>query len=1034
MHGSRLLFSVISILVIVACGVQAASLIPNGSFEELDNAGRPVGFSTWTGQGHPEFAADETVAHSGQRSFRIRGDGGARGHVGHTMSISPGTYKISVWYRVSEGVAPEAVILRLMIYHGRGGSGEDSKSEWDMSKVAPDTGASVRLSGKNLHISADQSLEPGKWYPLSAVFTIPDDAERMQINMFNWLGNGTVWFDDISLEAIAFDWTAHHDRIMQELGARELAGPSMLTTLRKQHPRLLISSSDIPRLKQLIENDPKARAWFAALKTTATNLLFQPPSEYEIPDGKRLLATSRRVLDRVRTLAFVYLMEEDTRFLERAWRELEAAANFKDWNPSHFLDTAEMTHAFALGYDWLYDAWTQEQKDILRRAIVEKGLEPGLNAYRGTAPYSSWVRVTHNWNLVCNGGLAMGALAVADEYPELAERILRYGIQSAPAAVVQFAPDGAWDEGVGYWHYSIRYLIPYIAALESALGDSFGLADIEGLEFAGMFPVYLTSPAGITFNFADGGTGVINSPEMYWMSERFKQPAYAWWQDEISGGRASVLALLWYSLAPYDGFSSDDIALDKHFRRAEVATMRSAWEDKEALFVGWKAGDLRANHGHLDMGSFVFDALGVRWAVDLGADDYNMPGYFSAQGWTYYRKRAEGHNTLVLNPSADPDQEPTAVGEIIFQKAGDGEVVSIADLTAAYHRHARSVKRGIAMFDERSQILVQDEIAAAGPAEVWWFMHTRADIQIDGDGSQAILSQDGKRLAVRILAPEGATFTAMPAAPLPSSPNPPIQAVNHGVQKLAIHLENVTETLIAVQLVPLRDNEVASLAPEIKPLRVWQETLEKDGRLWPALERITLEVNWPVRPGHALSGLVPIDISLGVPASVKTDAVNVLIDDEVFFSGSALPDELVIDTLRLSDGLHRLTIEAKVDGIGVVHASSFRVGNWWNITDRMEPPLETGWFGTVIRSQTSSESDGWAYTTGTSRTQLGGVDRRIRRLDTEEYMVWETPNLRRVRILLQAPKAEVTPAVRLSVSKDGQAWTDLAFEVEELIE
>ena len=252
--------------------------------------------------------------------------------------------------------------------------------------------------------------------------------------------------------------------------------------------------------------------------------------------------------------------------------------------------------------------------------------------------------------------------------------------------------------------------------------------------------------------------------------------------------------------------------------------------------------------------------------------------------------------------------------------------------------------------------------------------------------------------------------------------------------KLAIHLENVTETLALFSFRALRDNEVASLAPEIKPLRVWQETLEKDGRLWPALERITLEVNWPVRPGHALSGLVPIDISLGVPASVKTDAVNVLIDDEVFFSGSALPDELVIDTLRLSDGLHRLTIEAKVDGIGVVHASSFRVGNWWNITDRMEPPLETGWFGTVIRSQTSSESDGWAYTTGTSRTQLGGVDRRIRRLDTEEYMVWETPNLRRVRILLQAPKAEVTPAVRLSVSKDGQAWTDLAFEVEELIE
>ncbi len=374
------------------------------------------------------------------------------------------------------------------------------------------------------------------------------------------------------------------------------------------------------------------------------------------------------------------------------------------------------------------------------------------------------------------------------------------------------------------------------------------------------------------------------------------------------------------------------------------------------------------------------------------------------------------------------------MGEIIFQKAGDGEVVSIADLTPAYHRHAGSVKRGIAMFDRRSQILVQDEIATPQPTEVWWFMHTRADIQLDGGGSQAILSQDGKRLAARILAPEGATFTAMPAAPLPSSPNPSVQAVNHNVQKLAIHLEDVTDTRIAVQLVPLQDNEVASLAPVVKPLQVWQETLEAGGRLWPSLERIAIDVDWPVRPGQALRGLVPINVILGVPASAESDGVFVRIDEELFFSGPALPDELLIDTHRLSDGLHRLTVEATIDGIAVVHTSSFRVGNWWSITDRMEPPLDSGWFGTLIRSQTSSESDGWAYTTGVSQTKLGGVDRRVRQRDTEEYLIWETPNLHGVRILIQVPKIDVTPVVRLSVSKDGHRWHDLTYEVQELEE
>ena len=40
--------------------------------------------------------------------------------------------------------------------------------------------------------------------------------------------------------------------------------------------------------------------------------------------------------------------------------------------------------------------------------------------------------------------------------------------------------------------------------------------------------------------------------------------------------------------------------------------------DAEALFIGFKAGDNRVNHSHLDLGTFVLDALGQRWAIDLG--------------------------------------------------------------------------------------------------------------------------------------------------------------------------------------------------------------------------------------------------------------------------------------------------------------------------------------------------------------------------------------------------------------------------------
>ena len=43
----------------------------------------------------------------------------------------------------------------------------------------------------------------------------------------------------------------------------------------------------------------------------------------------------------------------------------------------------------------------------------------------------------------------------------------------------------------------------------------------------------------------------------------------------------------------------------------------------DASFLGVKGGMPKYNHGHMDVGSFVFDADGVRWAEDLGSQNYH---------------------------------------------------------------------------------------------------------------------------------------------------------------------------------------------------------------------------------------------------------------------------------------------------------------------------------------------------------------------------------------------------------------------------
>ena len=139
-------------------------------------------------------------------------------------------------------------------------------------------------------------------------------------------------------------------------GHRQSAVPpvdKILATLRPEHPRVLATSQTFEAVRASVRGERLPARIYAEVKKSADQTLSVPVSKYELPDGKRLLSVSRRVLDRVRTLALVHYVEGDPRYADRAWKELEAAAAFPDWNPPHFLDTAEMTHAFALGYDWL---------------------------------------------------------------------------------------------------------------------------------------------------------------------------------------------------------------------------------------------------------------------------------------------------------------------------------------------------------------------------------------------------------------------------------------------------------------------------------------------------------------------------------------------------------------------------------------------------------------------------------------------------------------------------------------------------------
>lgn len=386
----------------------------------------------------------------------------------------------------------------------------------------------------------------------------------------------------------------------------------ILATLRTSHPRIMVDAKTFDAVKVAVEKGGLSARLYGSVKKSADKTLTAPVSIYEIPDGKRLLSVSRRVLERVSELALVARVERDPRYVERAWKELEAAARFKDWNPAHFLDTAEMTHAFALGYDWLYDHWTEEQRRILQQAILEKGLNPGLKVY---ASKKGWHTNENNWNQVCNGGLISGALAIADVEPKVAGRIVWEAIQSVPLAMRHYEPDGAGSEGVTYWSYAARYNIALLSSLQTALGTDFGLSKVGAFGPSGYYQIYMSGAGRVSFDFADCGRSSVSTPQHFWMARQYDVPAFSWFRLsalETEQKQGGLWDLLWLDTRGKD-MDVKSLPLDKHFRGSECAVLRTSWETN-ALIVGIQAGDSMnlGGHRHLDLGSFIVDALGER--------------------------------------------------------------------------------------------------------------------------------------------------------------------------------------------------------------------------------------------------------------------------------------------------------------------------------------------------------------------------------------------------------------------------------------
>jgi hypothetical protein len=590
------------------------------------------------------------------------------------------------------------------------------------------------------------------------------------------------------------------------------------------HPRILLFKGEENILKKNVNANATWNNIQQAILNESDRLITVVPIE-RIQIGRRLLDKSREAIRRMFFLSYAYRISGNQKYAERGEKELLTIAGFSDWNPSHFLDVAEMTLAMAIGYDWLYDQLSPASRTTIKEAILKKGLEPSLDS-----KYNSWLKAEHNWNQVCNAGMTYGAMAIYEDEPALAKQIINRAIESIVLPMKDYAPDGAYPEGYGYWGYGTSFNVMFISAIEKLFGKDFGLSQMPGFLHTARFLENMTGTTGKPFNYSDaGGNGGLH-PSMFWFAAKTKDPSLLWVEknylnqdpQKYIGDRLLPAIILWSNGIEMNKIIPPKSTMWTGEGKNPVALMRTSWTDTNAIYVAMKGGSVSVNHAHMDIGSFVMDADGLRWAMDFGMQEYEsleskgiqlFGRTQDAQRWTVFRYTNLVHNTLAIN---NQHQKVTGYAPITNSGTNPSFMNAVTDLTEIYKGQVAKANRGIAIAD-KSYVVIRDEIETLDSSTtIRWTMLTPATVKITA-ANTAELTQKDKKLILLVEAPSNIVMKTWSTDPPNSydAPNPGTAMVG-----FEITVPAHTRTAFNVKLIPQK--ALSNATKKIQPLKNWK--------------------------------------------------------------------------------------------------------------------------------------------------------------------------------------------------------------------
>lgn len=529
--------------------------------------------------------------------------------------------------------------------------------------------------------------------------------------------------------------------------------------VEETHPRLCFDAQDLPALRLRADEMPEVRS---AILSEAGALLgpkrVDPAGILELGAESRQQirghAIGRNLTGWMETLGFAYQLTGDERFGLEGARLLETVQDLPPdeppVGPGAFAGArGDILRAMVIGYDWLYGAMTERQREVVA-GMIARYVEDLL----AESPDAWWMPY-HNFIGVAVGACGAASIVLSERFPEQAAAWREQSTELVELWLGSgFDSEGAYVEGVGYSFYGLGNATLFMDALKRAGGRN--LFEHERLQGYPHFLAQSLLPGEGVFE-ARNDSGYTNgaTPVLLRLSAEGLPLAKWLWLNTGGRNKRDPWRIIWANDVSPQSPPEAGEPLSAHFPERGLAVFRTGWEAQDLMFAVEAGQYFPITHDQADKGHFTLYGRGGWWAVDSGYGNNREPEG-KAQTVAHNCVLVDGRGQAITGAGVGTD------GAILDYRASEKVGYALADATDAYrrntrdevgvpleraHRHCFFVRPGEGV---AAYAIVVDDIVVDGAGHAYdWLLHT-------GSRNRVTLGEGGFTIEALTVASGGA--------------------------------------------------------------------------------------------------------------------------------------------------------------------------------------------------------------------------------------------------------------------------------------